>query len=774
MKTFLSLLLVTVCSFQTFAQSGWRWQNPLPQGNPLYSINFLMDYGWAVGPQGTAIHTTDGGATWQLIDLGFSENLNAVYMHDDLMAFMAGDNGLIKLVIERENGFEVTHYPYSTSEDLHSVTSYVSDITEGCPWAVGEKGTILRSNDFWHTWEDQSIPFNSTLYSIDNIACAEAWASGPDGLVLYTANGGESWSYRNVPTTWDLLSVHVGNTDNIRVVGQQSTIWHSADKGVSWEKEHEESGYNLNDVININANVAYAVGDQGKIFETTNNGDLWELRNSNTTVTLYDVEDQWAHDQVWVSGNYGAILKNSGVGTDFNLVTEGYLDFLHDVEFVNDSTGWAVGGSTVDLSGNSTGVILHTNDGGENWEVQLNLANQLTSVDFISESEGWAVGRNGTIRHTANGGNSWSTQSGPIGGYLTGVCFVDENNGWVVSRDNLGQIIHTSNGGTSWIQQVNPAEKPLHGLFFINANKGWAVGLDSTIIRTVDGGLNWERCILNLPNNFGFFSVFFTDELHGCAVGHQGCIVITEDGGVSWQQINTGFYEFLYSVIFIDGNNGWASGDQGTILRTVNGGKSWFRQRTGVAINFLSSVFFTDRSNGWAVGEGGTIIQTLNGGFSHEQGTFWAGGLGLPIIDNEETKSSIEVDVSEMIRNEYILTGLEVSIDTIMHTRASDLEISLAHNNATVKLVDHVTAPGENFLWTRFTDEATMLITDGIAPFSGDYKSVQPLNAFNGLNPNGIWTLTIKDNVADQYRNTAMPGELNPCLKRLFQLKNPV
>lgn len=151
MKKISFLAVLLFFSSIIFAQPGWHWQNPLPQGNPLYSINFLRDYGWAVGPKGAAVHTLDGGLTWQLVDLGIKENINSVYMHDDLMAFMAGDNGLLKLVIECENGFEITHYPYSTSEDLHSGTSFVNDEVSGCPWAVGENGTILRSNDFWYS-----------------------------------------------------------------------------------------------------------------------------------------------------------------------------------------------------------------------------------------------------------------------------------------------------------------------------------------------------------------------------------------------------------------------------------------------------------------------------------------------------------------------------------------------------------------------------------------------------------------------------------------------
>ncbi len=68
---------------------------------------------------------------------------------------------------------------------------------------------------------------------------------------------------------------------------------------------------------------------------------------------------------------------------------------------------------------------------------------------------------------------------------------------------------------------------------------------------------------------------------------------------------------------------------------------------------FCQAFDFIDHFNGWAVGDGGTIIQTFNGGFSHDNGTFGDWNLGLPIIDKEECKSTIEVNVSDYLRDEY-------------------------------------------------------------------------------------------------------------------------
>ncbi|MCU0239794.1 MAG: YCF48-related protein, partial [Pyrinomonadaceae bacterium] len=46
---------------------GWTWQNPLPQGNPLNSIQFTKDkqIGFAVGADGTILRTDDGGFNWK-------------------------------------------------------------------------------------------------------------------------------------------------------------------------------------------------------------------------------------------------------------------------------------------------------------------------------------------------------------------------------------------------------------------------------------------------------------------------------------------------------------------------------------------------------------------------------------------------------------------------------------------------------------------------------------------------------------------------------------
>ena len=447
------------------------------------------------------------------------------------------------------------------------------------------------------------------------------------------------------------------------------------------------------------------------------------------------------------------------------------VHFMMGIDFIDENTGWAVGGKEVD-DVTEEGVILHTSDGGETWVVQKTLPDQMTGVDFINENEGWAVGDNGIIRHTINGGQNWTAQTSPMAGLLTSVYFIDENNGWIVNRDNWGEICHTTDGGNTWALQAESSLNPFNDVFFINPDKGWVVGMDSTIMRTEDGGQTWLKCNLHISNNPYLRSVQFIDELRGWTVGTGGFILMSTDGGISWQEIDTPFDDLLQSVYFTDPLNGWAVGTDGKILRTIDGGYTWFRQYSGVERGYLTAVCFTDPLNGWIAGEGGTIKRTSNGGFWNEPGVFHNKWLNLPILDNTETKDTITVKVLQSGDDGYELAGLEFMLDSIMHNRVSDLEISLTHDNVTATFISYVNDPGANFLWMRMKDDAAKLIADGAAPFSGEYKPHTPLNAFNGLDPNGQWILTVYDNKSGQ-EGTLKAWGIKPLFEKTVSVDEP-
>ena len=64
-KTYFLTLILILTSINLFSQSGWFWQNPLPQGNQLFGVKFVnQNTGFATGESGTVIKTTNGGSNW--------------------------------------------------------------------------------------------------------------------------------------------------------------------------------------------------------------------------------------------------------------------------------------------------------------------------------------------------------------------------------------------------------------------------------------------------------------------------------------------------------------------------------------------------------------------------------------------------------------------------------------------------------------------------------------------------------------------------------------
>jgi len=128
----LSILFFIFFIPNSLAQSGWFWQNPLPQGNDLIDINVLnQNEAIAVGITGTIIKSTDGGLNWDPKISGTIEHLMSVEFINDNIGWAVGYTGTILKSIDSGNAW--TNQMSGTTEDLTSV--HFSNIDSGC--AVG-------------------------------------------------------------------------------------------------------------------------------------------------------------------------------------------------------------------------------------------------------------------------------------------------------------------------------------------------------------------------------------------------------------------------------------------------------------------------------------------------------------------------------------------------------------------------------------------------------------------------------------------------------------
>ncbi len=297
---------------------------------------------------------------------------------------------------------------------------------------------------------------------------------------------------------------------------------------------------------------------------------------------------------------------------------------LNSIFFIDSNAGWAVGDS---------GIILNTTNGGTNWTNQSGAtSDNLNSVYFETSSTGWIVGENVRILKSTDGGSSWNSQiaNPPFPVDLHSVQFLDLNNGWALghymysSTGYDSYLIRTTNGGANWENNQGFMDEKLFSVFFVDSNLGFVSG--SEIARTTDGGANWST-VFSLSMN-EFYSVYFINSTTGWIAGKnslqsKGLIYKTTDSGLNWSLLRSDTLKTYTSVFFVDGNNGWVSGQSGDILFTSDGGTNWSSQTSGTTSN-LNSIYFVNNLTGWAVGDNGTILNTINGGTPVELVSFTA------------------------------------------------------------------------------------------------------------------------------------------------------
>ena len=188
---------------------------------------------------------------------------------------------------------------------------------------------------------------------------------------------------------------------------------------------------------------------------------------------------------------------------------------------------------------------------------------------------------------------------------------------WVVGQ--VGTILRTVDGGENWERVTSGTTAMLIDVAFADTSKGLICGVGGRMLRTTNGGESWDAQVSGTTGSL--VAISFPDANTATAVGNDGIIIRSTNGGVDWAPQDAGVTVHIIDVAFVDADNGWIVGVDGMVMRTMDGGENWSPLSVG-SDRILSGVHFFDLNNGIVITAAGSwtqqlipqILATSNGG----------------------------------------------------------------------------------------------------------------------------------------------------------------
>ena len=223
-----------------------------------------------------------------------------------------------------------------------------------------------------------------------------------------------------------------------------------------------------------------------------------------------------------------------------------------------------------------------------------------------------------------------------------------------------------STDGKQWQQISVPTRATLTGVYFMDKMRGWVVGHDAVILRTTDGGKNWQKVYDDPEGQAPLFDIWFKDGNQGIAIGAYGLYLVSEDGGASWEvsEIDASIDEpsdeagseevkaeddddfidsydlHLNSFAIADNGKIYISAEAGKVYRSEDFGDSW----VALVPNYIGSFFCVLPVTGDTL-----LVFGLRGHLFRSE-------------DAGETWQEIETPTQEMLTNGIVLAEDEIYI----------------------------------------------------------------------------------------------------------------
>jgi len=258
------------------------------------------------------------------------------------------------------------------------------------------------------------------------------------------------------PTKATLLDI-ADTGKRLVAVGEQGLIIYSTDKGTSWQQAKVPVSVTVTSVFFINAETGWATGHQGVILNTTDGGQNWQLqfRGRDAQLQVLDLAkarkqklqqeiDSAHNDDEGEDLQYQVDDLQATVDDATKALAEGPAEPLLDIWFGDEKNGLAVG---------AYGLLLLTNDGGQNWKLHPDYLQNADKYHFYSIAAMDAhtlivAGEQGVLWRSRDRGANWEALKSPYQGSLFGALKLQD--GSLLIHGLRSRVYRSTDSGDSW------------------------------------------------------------------------------------------------------------------------------------------------------------------------------------------------------------------------------------------------------------------------------------------------------------------------------------
>lgn len=236
------------------------------------------------------------------------------------------------------------------------------------------------------------------------------------------------------------------------------------------------------------------------------------------------------------------------------------------------------------------GLVILSDDQGVTWrQAQTPVNVLLTQVRFATAQEGWAIGHLGVILHTADAGQTWQLQ---LDGMRAAQLFVDD------AKREFARLGGEDEGAERALRQAqflveDGPDKPFLTMQIDDAQRISVFGAFGLALRSIDGGRSWAPLHAAEFNPGALHYYGSTGKgAHGLVVGEQGMLLRGRADG-SYRVVEQPYPGTLFGVLTTD-DAALAYGLRGNAVRSIDQGEYWQEVDTGVSASLQGGVVLSD------------------------------------------------------------------------------------------------------------------------------------------------------------------------------------